>query len=147
MMTSSWQKLLYRNCRTSPLNGKHCVIFLMPFVMLSASCGTLRDNVRGWYGAAVRYRARYKGNAGTDIPSRHLSPAISPSLQSVHRHNVDKSSSSPYLRAASIAVSFSNHQTVVQSIKINLIRSCRDAHGNNRDARRNCRVKCSSLER
>lgn len=57
--------------------------------------------------AAVRYRARYKGNAGTDIPSRHLSPAISPSLQSVHRHNVDKSSSSPYLRAASIAVSFS----------------------------------------
>ncbi|EYI12078.1 hypothetical protein SEEH4630_01835 [Salmonella enterica subsp. enterica serovar Heidelberg str. N4630] len=33
MMTSSWQKLLYRNCQISPLNGKHCVIFLMPFVM------------------------------------------------------------------------------------------------------------------
>ena len=74
---------------------------------LSASCGTLPGNVRDWCGVAVRYRARYKGNAGTDIPSRHLSPAISPSLQSVHRHNVDKSSCSPYLRAASIVVSFS----------------------------------------
>lgn len=54
-----------------------------------------------------RYRARYKGNAGTDIPSRHLSPAISPSLQSVHRHNVDKSSSSPLLPCSQHSGQFS----------------------------------------
>ncbi|CHN87352.1 RNA polymerase sigma subunit RpoS (sigma-38) [Salmonella enterica subsp. enterica serovar Typhi] len=43
-----------------------------------ASCETLVDSVRGWYGVTVRYRARYTDNADTDIPSRLLLPAKSP---------------------------------------------------------------------
>lgn len=45
---------------------------------LFASCETLVDSVRGWYGVTVRYRARYTDNADTDIPSRLLLPAKSP---------------------------------------------------------------------
>lgn len=45
---------------------------------LFASCETLVDSVRGWYGVTVRYRARYTDNADTDIPSRLLLPEKSP---------------------------------------------------------------------
>jgi hypothetical protein len=38
----------------------------------SASFGTLPDSAHGWYGAAVRYRARYTDNAGTGKQSRPL---------------------------------------------------------------------------
>ena len=74
---------------------------------LFASCETPAGNVRDWYGVAARYHVRCKGSAGTGIPSRRLSPARLPSLQYVHQHNVDKSSATPYLRLASMAVSFS----------------------------------------
>ncbi len=68
-MTSSWQKLPYRNCRTSPLNGKHCVIFLMPFVMTSLSL----VRTKGYTLADVRDTLK---NAGYEVGEKALRDII-----------------------------------------------------------------------
>ncbi len=72
----------------------------------SASYGTLRDNVRGWYGAAVRIAPGIKAMLALiyrpDIFHRDF--AITSICSSAQRGQIIFF---PYLRAASIAVSFS----------------------------------------